>query len=64
MGNVKVGNFGLAKSIGQNVLMSSTANPSPDGEDLTTEVGTTLYIANEMLMKPSNSAKNGGGVFL
>lgn len=62
-GNVKVGDFGLAKSIGQNVLMSSTANPSPDGEDLTTEVGTTLYIANEVLMKPSNSAKNGGGVF-
>lgn len=61
-GNVKVGDFGLAKSIGQNVLMSSTTNSSPEGEDLTTEVGTTLYIANEMLIKPTNPAK-GGGIF-
>lgn len=55
--NVKVGDFGLAKSIGQNILLSSTAvTPTADiGEDLTSEVGTTLYIANEMLTKETST---------
>lgn len=46
--NVKIGDFGLAKSITQppsNAIISSVDNT----EDLTTEVGTTLYVAVEVL---------------
>lgn len=54
--NVKVGDFGLAKSIGQNVLIpSNNASTADLAEELTTEVGTYMYIANEMLVKHPTS---------
>lgn len=54
--NVKVGDFGLAKSIGQNILLSANTPTSAEvAEELTTEVGTYLYIANEMLGKEPTS---------
>lgn len=55
--NVKVGDFGLAKSIGQTSLLSATTPPNTAEivDDLTTDVGTTLYIANEMLTNGANA---------
>lgn len=53
-GNVKVGDFGLAKSIGQNPAAAIAANQSIDTiDDLTADVGTTLYVAVEVMKKAS-----------
>lgn len=46
--NVKVGDFGLAKSIVQQTAGTSQQS-TVDTDDLTTEVGTTLYVAAEVL---------------
>lgn len=50
--NVKIGDFGLAKSVGQTI--STTAPVADSTEELTQEVGTGLYIAPEVL------SSNGG----
>lgn len=52
--NVKIGDFGLAKVVGQNVATPSSVTDS--AEELTQEVGTGLYIAPEVLSA-------GGGVY-
>lgn len=52
--NVKIGDFGLAKAVGQAVNTSATIADS--AEELTQEVGTGLYIAPEVL-------GSGGGVY-
>lgn len=53
-GNVKVGDFGLAKNIhtGTSLMGTSGATGSSSqytGEDMTGDIGTTLYVANEVL---------------
>lgn len=54
--NVKIGDFGLAKSITQpQPNNSATPNSVDNTEDLTTEVGTTLYVAAEVLNRGNNS---------
>ncbi|ANB11525.1 serine/threonine-protein kinase GCN2 [Sugiyamaella lignohabitans] len=60
-GNVKVGDFGLAKSIGQTGSSGTTIASADQGDDLTTDVGTTLYVAVEVLGK-SNGAKGQGPI--
>lgn len=52
--NVKIGDFGLAKSIGQTLSNSSAV--ADIEEELTQEVGTSLYIAPEVL-------EGGGGIY-
>lgn len=48
--NIKIGDFGLAKSIVQEQATEAVAH-GDDAEDLTSEVGTTLYVANEVMNK-------------
>lgn len=53
--NVKIGDFGLAKSIAQPVITSTSASaPIDNTDDLTTDVGTTLYVASEVMDKTNN----------
>lgn len=50
--NVKVGDFGLAKNVHNLVSMNSSPNKLDlykSEEELTSEIGTTLYVANEVL---------------
>lgn len=53
--NVKVGDFGLAKNVHQ---AANSGNPGPGSykisEDLTSDVGTSMYIANEVLSGKGN----------
>lgn len=47
--NIKIGDFGLARSVVQRKLTGVTSEIDGEGDDLTTEVGTSLYVANEVL---------------
>lgn len=54
--NIKVGDFGLAKNVHQSVAtaLSKSDKGSLVSEDLTSEVGTMLYVANEVLTGKGN----------
>ncbi|KAK9467436.1 kinase-like domain-containing protein [Lipomyces arxii] len=52
--NVKIGDFGLAKNARTEKI---TSNTSIDGEDLTSDVGTTLYVAVEAIGEGSYNEK-------
>lgn len=47
--DVKVGDFGLAKNIHRTVAVAKAAEIPSSYDDLTSNIGTTLYIAVEML---------------
>lgn len=51
--NIKIGDFGLAKSIvqEQHATTDTASHRDNEAEDLTSEVGTTLYVANEVMNK-------------
>ncbi|ODQ66287.1 Serine/threonine-protein kinase [Nadsonia fulvescens var. elongata DSM 6958] len=58
--NVKIGDFGLAKNVHNGQQMTSTGTINLDeiqSDDLTKDIGTTLYIANEVL-KSGNTNYN------
>lgn len=54
--NIKVGDFGLAKNVHNSIssLNKLEKNSYQNSEDLTSEVGTTLYVANEVLTGDGN----------
>lgn len=52
--NIKVGDFGLAKNVHNAISAKSKAKSSTMLEDLTSDVGTTLYVANEVLTGDGN----------
>lgn len=53
--NIKVGDFGLAKNVHNAVAAKTKAKlTSMMSEDLTSDVGTTLYVANEVLSGDGN----------
>lgn len=54
--NIKVGDFGLAKNVHNSISSVSKLekNSYQNSEDLTSEVGTTLYVANEVLTGEGN----------
>lgn len=55
--NIKIGDFGLAKSVAQTGLQVGSVQTDND-DDLTTDVGTTLYVAVEVLQITKSATYN------